>query len=213
MNCLSMAGTLIFYSNLEFMIDCCTLICFFQKQSHEHEINVQSDWIMVQSLIHICMRTSNQPLILQEICFPILLCQRFANFLFYRIYLITYVFYLYFSGKNTKEWLMEIADMIIDNLTPSWQKLLATFTMNYFTQNQAFSNSYFKCIVISTILKARIYIHVSTSLFYEKKYIPFVNEYGVLNASYLNFYFVLHMVSALHDATILTVGIHTYHLV
>ena len=83
-----------------------------------------------------------KPLILQEICFPILLCQKFANFLIYRIYLITYVFYLYFSGKNTKEWLMEIADMIIDNLTPSWQKLLATF-MNYFTRNQAFSNSYF----------------------------------------------------------------------
>ena len=50
---------------------------------------------------------------------------------------------------------------------------------------------------------------MSTSLFYEKKYIPFVNEYGVLDASHLNFYFVLHMVSALHDATILTVGIHT----
>ena len=95
---------------------------------------------------------------------------------------------------------MEIADMIIDNLTPSWQKLLATF-MNYFTQNQAFSNSYFKCIVISTILKARIYIHVSTSLFYEKKYIPFVNEYGVLDASHLNFYFVLH------DVTLITVSI------
>ena len=138
-------------------------------------------------------------------CFPILLCQIFANFLIYRIYQITYVFYLFFSGKNTKEWLMEIADMIIDNLTPSWQKLLATF-MNYFTQNQAFSNSYFKCIVISTILKARIYIHVSTSLFYEKKYIPFVNEY-VLDAPHLNFYFVLHMVSAVHDATILTVSI------
>jgi len=30
-----------------------------------------------------------------------------------------FFFYGYFFWKNTKEWLMEIADMIIDNLTPS----------------------------------------------------------------------------------------------
>jgi len=37
----------------------------------------------------------------------------------YTMMLTTSSFMAIFFWKNTKEWLMEIADMIIDNLTPS----------------------------------------------------------------------------------------------
>ena len=104
MNCLSMAITLIFYGKLNFMIDCwfcCTLICLFlQQQSHENEINVQSDWIMVQSLIHICMRTSNQTINLTRNMFSYPTVPKICKFLDLSNYLC--ILFVLFREKHKR---------------------------------------------------------------------------------------------------------------